>query len=804
MEKRNINIKVTSNAKKVMSDMGTESVKQGKKSTGVLAKIKGLTAGIGTGFSAAAGGVRAFATALISSGVGAFVVAAGSLVALLGKAINTSKDFEKALSGLKAITGASSEEMSALADNAKELGRTTAFTASQVVQLQTEFSKLGFSTTEILDATEATLALAAASGTDLADAATVAGNTIRAFGFDASETGRVADVMSKSFTTSALDMEKFRESMKLVAPIAKVTKVSLEESSAALAILADRGVSGSMAGTQLRRVMSDLAGKTGKNFQDSLEITAERLSNASTTAEKLAIAKGLVGDRAKGSLIALAENRDALNDLKIAYENAGGAAQKMADEQLNNLAGDITKLSSAWEGFLLGIEDGEGVLSSIARGAIQMVTKSLTFLTEASEGVADAFRVNFASVKRITSTMAERLGETFRNVGLNITQFAQKAKLTLSEIPLIGQAIDKDALEANMKTTEAALEESNARLQELADKANNESVLRKEHYDKLKADREIKLARKVAEEKKKIVEEEFVEGADTSEDEKLQARLQKEADTRRKFRKKLFEQERSDNAQSDLEKNELARTRHLEELEKIKLEENEKRALIERINKVYDDRANGIREEQRFKQSEIDKLRDEEDVQAKEAAHQKRMMLLQSGLDATARALGEETKMGKLALVVKQGLIMKEMLMEAKKSLSSVTLKAAEAAADTSTGFAKTLSAGFPQNVPLLAAYALQALAIGKSIAGTVGKAKDAARSAGAGGGGSVSMPNLSVPKSAPAFNVVGKTDTNTKALQETIQQSMGDKTIKAYVVAKDVTEQQELDSQIGSNASLG
>ena len=804
MEKRNINIKVTSNAKKVMSDMGTESVKQGKKSTGVLARIKGLSAGIGTGFSAATGGVRAFTAALISSGVGAFIVAAGSLVALLGKAINTSKDFEKALSGLKAITGASSEEMSALADNAKELGRTTAFTASQVVQLQTEFSKLGFSTTEILDATEATLALAAASGTDLADAATVAGNTIRAFGFDASETGRVADVMSKSFTTSALDMEKFKESMKLVAPIAKVTKVSLEESSAALAILADRGVSGSMAGTQLRRVMSDLAGKTGKNFHDSLEITANRLDAASTTAEKLAIAKELVGDRAKGSLIALAENRDALNDLKTAYENAGGAAQKMADEQLNNLAGDITKLSSAWEGFLLGIEDGEGVLSGIARGAIQLVTKSLTFLTEASEGVADAFKVNFASVKRITSTMAERLGETFRNVGLNITQFAQKAKLTLSEIPLIGKAIDKDALEANMKATETALEESNARLQELADNANNESVLRKEHYDKLKADRELKLARKVVEEKKKIEEDAFVEGSDTSEDDKLQARLQKEADTRRKFRKKLFEQERGDEAVSDLEKNELARTRHLEELEQIKLDENEKRQLIERVNKVYDDRANGIREEERIKQNELNKVQETADLEAKEASHQKRMMLLQSGLDATARALGEETKMGKLALVVKQGLIMKEMLMEAKKSLSSVTLKAAEAAADTSTGFAKTLSAGFPQNIPLLAAYALQALAIGRSIAGTVGKAKDAARSAGAGGGGSVSMPKLSVPKSAPSFNVVGKTDTNTKALQETIQQSMGDKTIKAYVVAKDVTEQQKLDGQISSNASLG
>ena len=70
-------------------------------------------------------------------------------------------------------------------------------------------------------------------------------------------------------------MEKFKETMKLIAPIAKVVKVPIEQASAAISVLADTGIAGSMAGTQLRKVMSDLAMKTGKSFRESLDLTSE-------------------------------------------------------------------------------------------------------------------------------------------------------------------------------------------------------------------------------------------------------------------------------------------------------------------------------------------------------------------------------------------------------------------------------------------------------------------------------------------------------------------------------------------------
>lgn len=196
---RIVDVRVTSNVGKTMQKGTT----QAKGMAGALKGVQGAA-------MAATGGIRAMTAALLSSGVGAVVVAIGALVGGISGLINKSKEFDKAFSNLAAVTGKTKDEIASLKENAKDLGATTAFTATQVLELSTEFAKLGFSTTEILNASEATLDLAAAAGVDLAEAATVAGSTLRGFGLDTEETQRVVDVMAKSFTSSALDMEKFK------------------------------------------------------------------------------------------------------------------------------------------------------------------------------------------------------------------------------------------------------------------------------------------------------------------------------------------------------------------------------------------------------------------------------------------------------------------------------------------------------------------------------------------------------------------------------------------------------------------
>ena len=369
-ETRHVHINMTSNMGKTMQNANTSAE-----------KLKGNVGGLSAVANKASGAFQRMGGALSRIGFNPAVLGIGGVVAAIGGLISKASSFEKAASGLQAITGATAEEMNQLKNSALELGASTKFTANEVLQLQTEFSKLGFTVEEIKNVQAATLDLAAAAGVELGEAAEIAGSTLRGFGLDTEETSRVVDVMAKSFTTSALDMDKFRESMKLVAPIAKTTGSSIEESSAALAVLADRGIAGSMAGTQLRRIMSDLAMKTGKDFQTSLVETAEKLENANSKAEKLAIAKELVGDRAKGSLIALAENTEQIGFLTRSYENAEGAAKKMADTQLDNLAGSFTLLKSAFDGFMLSIDDGTGPFSTLARSIVEATTAVLNFLT---------------------------------------------------------------------------------------------------------------------------------------------------------------------------------------------------------------------------------------------------------------------------------------------------------------------------------------------------------------------------------------------------------------------------------------
>lgn len=289
-------------------------------------------------------------------------------------AFRTIKEFDKANADLAATMGLNRSQISALTNDQKRLGASTKFTASEVAKLQKEFAKLGFSQKEILNATEATLALAAAVDTDLENAAMVAGSTLRGFGLDASEMGRVTDVMASSFTKSALDIENFRESMKYVAPIAKSTGTSIEFTTAMLGKLADAGIKGSQAGTSLRRILTEMA-NTGLPAAQALDKVAKSGITVKDAMDE-------VGRNAQTALLVLSQSKDGIGLLADELERAGGAAQKMATEQLASLEGKLTLLSSAWDGFIQSLVKGDGALSKFFVKAIEGLTTLLNNLSE--------------------------------------------------------------------------------------------------------------------------------------------------------------------------------------------------------------------------------------------------------------------------------------------------------------------------------------------------------------------------------------------------------------------------------------
>lgn len=298
-------------------------------------------------------------------GFGAFTVFQG-----LKDVIVTAKDFETAIDRVAAISGATGDQLEALRQDALRLGAATEYTATEVAGLQTELGRLGFSSTEITDATEAILDLATATGEDLAKSAEVAGQTVRAFGFDASKTGKVADVMALSFSRSALNLDRFQESMKFVAPVSKAAGISIEETTALLGALADAGISGSQAGTSLKRIITDLA-KDGRPLRDRLQELADKGLTFSGAMDE-------VGRIAQTSLLVLADNTDKVSRLTDEFSNAAGAAKRMADIMRDNLQGDLDKLSSAWEGLVLAIQTSNGSL----REAVQRITEVVNIITE--------------------------------------------------------------------------------------------------------------------------------------------------------------------------------------------------------------------------------------------------------------------------------------------------------------------------------------------------------------------------------------------------------------------------------------
>jgi len=328
-----------------------------------------------------------------SLAIGKSMARIGLAIAPIGALmVKVGAQFEQEMANVKAISGATSDEFEILRQSAERLGATTKFTATQVAQLQTEFSKLGFTASEIVKVQKGTLDLASAIGADLATAAEVAGSTLRGFNLDASETNRVTDVMAKSFSSSALDIEKFRESMKFIAPVANAAGFSIEQTTALMAKMADAGISGSLAGTGLKRILSQLNDESSdlnKLFGGSVK-TFDQLVPALIKLKEgnfdLAAATEFLDERSKAAFLTLVNGSDVLKEYKKSLDDATGSAKKMAEIQLDTLHGRLLKLKSAWEGLSINALQSQGVLSKVTDHLADTIAQYSTILFGANTG----------------------------------------------------------------------------------------------------------------------------------------------------------------------------------------------------------------------------------------------------------------------------------------------------------------------------------------------------------------------------------------------------------------------------------
>jgi len=331
--------------------------------------------------------------------------------------------FEESMAKVKAVSGATAAQFAALESEALKLGSSTRFTASEVSGLQVEFAKLGFSSEEINKVTASTLALAQASGSDLATSAEVAGATLRGFGLDASETSRLTDVMASSFSNTALDMGTFADSMKFVAPVAKAAGLSIEDTSAMLGTLANAGIKGSQAGTALRRIISEL-GATGGDVSGAIKKLA-------TEGLNLADAKDEVGRSAQSALLILSKGTETTEKLGNTFRESGGAAAEMAAIMDNTASGGLARMRSAIEGAQIKIGKElaptvmklAGFLESAASAFSGMSSSTRTFIVAAG-AVAAALGPLLIILPSIASGVSALLAAIVSPIGLIVAAVA--------------------------------------------------------------------------------------------------------------------------------------------------------------------------------------------------------------------------------------------------------------------------------------------------------------------------------------------------------------------------------------------
>ncbi len=323
----------------------------------------------------------------LKSVAGAFGLMGGVMgaVSLIRNSFNVIRDFDQSIANLGAISGKTAQEIKPLRDQAMKLGEATRFTATEIVGLQIELAKLGFSIPEIQDSTEAISNLSAATGSELADSAKIAGSVLRAFNLDASEMNRVAGVLGVSTTKSALNMEFLQTAMAKVAPVASAMGFSLEDTTALLGTLANSGFDASTAATSTRNILLNLADSSGdlaqalgrpvENLDDLIPALRELQEKGIDVAEALE----LTDKRSVAAFKTFLEGTGTLTKLRGGLNDVERELAAMSEKQLDTINGQLALLNSKWQGMILGTSESTDAVNRM-KGAIKFLTDNLELI----------------------------------------------------------------------------------------------------------------------------------------------------------------------------------------------------------------------------------------------------------------------------------------------------------------------------------------------------------------------------------------------------------------------------------------
>ena len=343
-----------------------ETVFKGTDNTSsVISTIERHAKAMERGLSGAAdktfGALRQVGSAMAYTGVAA--VGAGLAFA---QAIAPGADFDAAMSSVGAVSLMTRDQVADLEAKARELGKTTKYSATEVAGGMEMMGKAGFDNGQIIAGIGPILAAAAAEGADFGETTSIVSNVMKGMGLSMSETGRVADVLTLAGARTNSSISSLGESMAIVAPTARQLKVPLEDAVSAVAMLQDVGIDASTSGsavatmlTNLSKPSKEVAAKMkamGVSFQDAhgdmlpfkdvIGQLAKAGKHAGGNMAQVAFFADLVGLRGQKAALNLKDLTGPMAKLRSELGSAAGSAERMGALKLDNFKGDMTKLSN--------------------------------------------------------------------------------------------------------------------------------------------------------------------------------------------------------------------------------------------------------------------------------------------------------------------------------------------------------------------------------------------------------------------------------------------------------------------------
>lgn len=338
----------------------------------------------------------------------------GKLLDVGQSALQVGMNFDASMSnvyGLMSSLNLSQAQMDALRDTAREMGATTKFSASEAADAMGYMALAGWDDAQVIAGIPGVLNLAAAANMDLAKASDIVTDTMTPFGMAAERAGEAADVFAYAQANSNTTVEGLGEAMKYAAPTADAFGMTLQDTAAAMGVLANAGIKGSQGGTTLNAMLRDMK-KNAKNGAIAIGKTKVALTNAdgsyrsyaaiirdidkatsSMTASQRDAALGAIfGDESlKGILATLKQGPDALDAMTEGMYACGGAAEDMAATMGDNLKGDLAILESGAQDMAIALSDW---LMPAARGVVQGITDMIGKFNALDDGTKNTiFRI---------------------------------------------------------------------------------------------------------------------------------------------------------------------------------------------------------------------------------------------------------------------------------------------------------------------------------------------------------------------------------------------------------------------------